>query len=340
MRRNPQGKEAFQWSRLAVMVLCCLAGAVLVGAVLCGPSSAQEHGASLFERIGTQGSLIPAEDWIDAAIDWIALTFADFFDAIQTIINSINRWLLAFLMWLPVWGIAAWGKMLAFPLLSLLIIPYMWWVSTKWTGLYGFVSLWLIANLGLWEATMETLSLTLTAALIALAIGIPTGILSGKSDIVEAVVRPILDFMQTLPVFVYLIPAVILFGLGAAPGVVATVIFAIPPAVRLTSLGIRGVPKELVEAGEAFGCNYWQLLFKVQLPMARPSIMAGVNQTIMLSLSMVVIAALIGSGGLGGEVVRSIQRMLVGKGFVAGLAVVFIAIILDRASRSLGEKKM
>ncbi len=339
MRRNPQGKSIFQWTRPAVMVVCCLVGVSLLSAALCGPAWAQEHGSSLFKQIGTQGSLIPAEDWIDQAIDWIALTFADFFDAVQAIINNINRGLLAALMWLPVWGVSAWGKMLAVPLLALLIVPYMWWVANKWTGLYGFVSLWLIANLGLWEATMETLSLTLTAALLALALGIPTGILSGKSDIVETIVRPILDFMQTLPVFVYLIPAVILFGLGAAPGVVATVIFALPPAVRLTSLGIRGVPTELVEAGEAFGCNYWQLLFKVQLPMARPSIMAGVNQTIMLSLSMVVIAALIGSGGLGGEVVRSIQRMLVGKGFVAGLAVVFIAIILDRATRSVGEKK-
>ena len=339
MKRRARRNHTVSRGRPAAVV-CLLIGAFLLAAVLCGPAGAADYGESLFDEIGTQGSLIPAEEWIDAAIDWIALTFADFFDLVQAIINNINRGLLGALMWLPVWGVKLGGKVLAVPLLALLMIPYLWWVSTKWTGLYGFVSLWLIANLGLWEATMETLSLTLTAALIALAIGIPTGILSGKSDIVEAVVRPILDFMQTLPVFVYLIPAVILFGLGAAPGVVATVIFAVPPAVRLTSLGIRGVPRELVEAGEAFGCNYWQLLFKVQLPMARPSIMAGVNQTIMLSLSMVVIAALIGSGGLGGEVVRSIQRMLVGKGFVAGLAVVFIAIILDRASRSLGEKKM
>jgi glycine betaine/proline transport system permease protein len=313
--------------------------AVVLTALILTPVLAQQYGEDLFDEIGTQGSLIPAEDWIDQAIDWIALKFADVFDVIRAIINHINAGLLAALMWLPVWGFTVGEKLVIFPLLAFLMVPYMWWAATKWTGLYGFLSLWLIANLGLWTATMETLSLTLTAALIALALGIPLGILSGKSDVVEAVVRPILDFMQTLPVFVYLIPAVILFGLGAAPGVVATVIFALPPAVRLTSLGIRSVPKELVEAGSAFGCNYWQLLFKVQLPMARPSIMAGVNQTIMLSLSMVVIAALIGSGGLGGEVVRSIQRMLVGKGFVAGLAVVFIAIILDRATRSVGEKK-
>ncbi|MFO7740097.1 MAG: ABC transporter permease subunit, partial [Desulfatiglandaceae bacterium] len=199
--------------------------------------------------------------------------------------------------------------------------------------------LWFTANLGLWPQTLETFSLTLTAAFIALLLGIPAGIFAGKSDLVENIVRPILDFMQTLPVFVYLIPAVILFGLGAAPGVVATVIFALPPAVRLTNLGIREVPGELVEAGEAFGCTYLKLLFKVQLPMARPSIMAGVNQTIMLSLSMVVIAALIGAGGLGSEVVRSIQRMLVGKGFVAGISVVFVAIILDRSTRTIGQRQ-
>ncbi len=339
MKRRPGMIPTGTKGRSAAVLVCSLLCAFFLAAVLCCPAEAAKYGESLFDEIGTQGSLIPAEDWIDTGIDWIALHFAEVFDLIQVVINSVNGGLLAALMWLPVWGFELAGKLIALPLLALLIVPYLWWASNKGTGIYGFVSLWLIANLGLWEATMETLSLTLTAALLALAIGIPIGILSGKSDIVEAVVRPVLDFMQTLPVFVYLIPAVILFGLGAAPGVVATVIFALPPAVRLTSLGIRGVPRELVEAGEAFGCSYWQLLFKVQLPMARPSIMAGVNQTIMLSLSMVVIAALIGSGGLGGEVVRSIQRMLVGKGFVAGLAVVFIAIILDRASRSVGEKK-
>jgi ABC-type proline/glycine betaine transport system permease subunit len=223
--------------------------------------------------------------------------------------------------------------------LGILIVPYLWWTASFWTGLFGFGGLWLTANLGLWPQTLETFSLTLTAAFIALLFGIPMGILAGKSDMVDNIIRPILDFMQTLPVFVYLIPAVILFGLGPAPGVVATVIFALPPAVRLTNLGIREVPKELVEAGEAFGCNYFQMLIKVQLPVARPSIMAGVNQTIMLSLSMVVIAALIGAGGLGSEVVRSIQRMLVGKGFVAGFAVVIVAIILDRATRTIGQRR-
>jgi glycine betaine/proline transport system permease protein len=311
---------------------------MLVTALFCSPALSQEHGQELFDEIGTQ-SIIPLDDWIDAAIDWIALTFMGFFDAITVIINRINAVVLFTLEFFPVLSFNIAETPVAFPLLGVLILPYLWWVATFWTGLFGFGGLWLAANLGLWSQTLETFSLTLTAAFIALLFGIPIGILAGKSNTMDNAVRPILDFMQTLPVFVYLIPAVILFGLGPAPGVVATVIFALPPAVRLTNLGIREVPKELVEAGEAFGCTYLQMLFKVQLPVARPSIMAGVNQTIMLSLSMVVIAALIGAGGLGSEVVRSIQRMLVGKGFVAGFAVVIVAIILDRATRTIGQRR-
>jgi glycine betaine/proline transport system permease protein len=283
-------------------------------------------------------SVIPAEDWIDRGIDWVAVNFRDFFDAVKAAINTINSGILWVLEVFPLLKIWVGASPISVPLLALVVAPYLYYAGSWSTGLFGLVALLLIANVGLWVETLETLSLTLTAAFVALFFGIPLGILAGRVDTVDTVVRPILDFMQTLPVFVYLIPAVILFGLGPAPGVVATVIFALPPAVRLTSLGIRQVPHELVEAGEAFGCNDLQLLFKVQIPMARESIMAGVNQTIMLSLSMVVIAALIGSGGLGGEVVRSIQRMLVGKGFVAGIAVVFLAIILDRATRSLGKK--
>ncbi|MBN2283721.1 MAG: ABC transporter permease subunit [Deltaproteobacteria bacterium] len=262
------------------------------------------------------------------------------FDSITFIITNINSGILAVLSFVPVVPLPFNGLSIAIPVLGIILIPVLWWMTSLGTGIFAFVGLWFTANVGLWPETMETFSLTLTAAFIALFFGIPTGIVAGKSDLVERIVRPILDFMQTLPVFVYLIPAVILFGLGPAPGVVATTIFAIPPAVRLTNLGIRGVPAELVEAGEAFGCGYFQLLWKIQLPMARPSIMAGVNQTIMLSLSMVVIAALIGAGGLGIEVVRSIQRMLVGKGFVAGIAVVIVAIILDRATRSIGRRRL
>lgn len=316
----------------------CLMGIILLITAFSCRAFSQEYGAELFEKIGAK-SLIPLDKWIDIAIDWLAITFMAFFDTIMVIINSINAALLTALEFIPIYVISIAGKPVALPLLGILIIPYLWWVGNMWTGVFGFASLWFIANLGLWPDTLETISLTLTAAFLAILLGIPTGILAGKSDTADNIIRPILDFMQTLPVFVYLIPAVILFGLGPAPGVIATVIFAVAPAVRLTNLGIREVPDELVEAGEAFGCNNLQLLVKVELPVARPSIMAGVNQTIMLSLSMVVIAALIGAGGLGGEVVRSIQRMLVGKGFVAGIAVVFVAIILDRATRTIGQRE-
>jgi len=302
------------------------------------PVFSQEYGKELFEKIGTK-PLVPLDKWIDAAIEWLSITFMDFFDTIMVIINNINVVLLGALRFIPIYTVSIAGTSVALPFLGILIIPYLWWVGSIWTGIFGFASLWFVANLGLWSESLETFSLTLTAAFLALLLGIPTGILAGKSDTADNIIRPILDFMQTLPVFVYLIPAVILFGLGPAPAVIATVIFAVAPAVRLTNLGIREVPDELVEAGEAFGCNNIQLLIKVEIPVARPSIMAGVNQTIMLSLSMVVIAALIGAGGLGGEVVRSIQRMLVGKGFVAGIAVVFVAIILDRATRTIGQRQ-
>jgi glycine betaine/proline transport system permease protein len=196
----------------------------------------------------------------------------------------------------------------------------------------------LIVGMDLWLETVETLALVIAATLISLAIGIPLGILAAAKDWAERLIRPALDLMQTMPAFVYLIPAAMFFGLGKVPGVVATIVFAMPPAVRLTNLGIRQVPKELVEAGLAFGCTPWQLLLKVQLPAARPSIMAGVNQTIMLALSMVVIASMIGAGGLGDTVLRGIQRLDVGLGFEGGIAVVILAIVLDRLTQSFGKR--
>ncbi|HAQ86953.1 MAG TPA: choline ABC transporter permease subunit, partial [Pseudomonas sp.] len=192
---------------------------------------------------------------------------------------------------------------------------------------------------GFWEQTVVTLGLTFSATLISLLLGIPLGIWSARSERVAMITRPILDFMQTMPAFVYLIPAAMLFGLGRVPGIIATVIFAMPPAVRLTNLGIRQVNKEIVEAGQSFGCNGRQLLFKVQLPNAMPSIMAGVNQTIMMALSMVIIASMVGAGGLGNDVLASIQRLDIGLGFESGMAVVLLAIILDRITESFGTAK-
>ena len=214
-----------------------------------------------------------------------------------------------------------------------------WFTRRKLTTVLSFLGLLLINNMQLWSETMDTLSLVLVSALICFIIGIPLGIWSAKSKIVEKIVKPILDFMQTMPAFVYLIPAVLFFKIGDVPGVVATVIFATPPAVRLTNLGIRQVPAEIIEASRSFGSTSSQMLFKVQLPMALPTILAGVNQTIMLSLSMVVIAAMIGAGGLGEKVLSGITQLKIGLGFESGVAVVILAMILDTVTQSLGGKR-
>jgi glycine betaine/proline transport system permease protein len=194
-----------------------------------------------------------------------------------------------------------------------------------------------IGVIGLWDQSMTTLAIVITAVVVSILIGIPLGILAAKFDRFENMIRPILDGMQTMPSFVYLIPAVFFFGLGDVPAVVATFIYAVPPCIRLTNLGIRQVPKEIVEAGRAFGSTGMQILLKIQLPLARPSIMAGVNQTVMMALAMVVIASMIGATGLGIEVLRGIERLDVGRGFLAGTGIVILAIVIDRISQSFGK---
>jgi glycine betaine/proline transport system permease protein len=184
---------------------------------------------------------------------------------------------------------------------------------------------------------MATLALTLSATVVSLLLGVPLGILAARHPRLHGGLRPLLDFMQTMPAFVYLIPAVMLFGLGRVPGVLATVVFAMPPAVRMTAMGVAQVDGELLEAGEAFGATPWQLLFKVQLPLALPSLMGGVNQTIMMALSMVIVTSMVGAGGLGGEILSSIQQLDVGLGFESGLCVVLLAILLDRITQSFGR---
>lgn len=201
-----------------------------------------------------------------------------------------------------------------------------------------FFGLFLLDNLGLWELSMETLALVISSAFLALIAGIPLGILSAKNKVIFQVLKPVLDLMQTMPSFVYLIPALIFFGLGNVPGLIATFVFAMPPAVRLTYLGIRQVPVELEEVADAFGSTPWQKLVKVELPIALPTIMAGVNQCIMLSLSMVVISAMIGAKGLGYQVLFGIQRVDIGLGFEAGLGIVIIAVILDRITNNLSPR--
>jgi glycine betaine/proline transport system permease protein len=270
---------------------------------------------------------IPVDQWATALVNFLMDHAQGLFDVISIGLDTLTYGIEELLLLPPAW------------LLIGLLTGLAWW-RTNWRfALFTLAALALIVGMALWQETVATLALVLAATLVSLVLGIPLGIWAARNDLVGRMVRPVLDLMQTMPAFVYLIPAAMFFGLGRVPGVVATIVFAMPPAVRLTNLGIRQVPKELVEAGLAFGCTSWQLLLKVQLPAAKPSIMAGVNQTIMLALSMVVIASMIGAGGLGDTVLRGIQRLDVGLGFEGGIGVVILAIILDRITQSFGYNK-
>lgn len=269
---------------------------------------------------------LPIEDWVEAAVDFALDNFQPALNVVEYAVLIVTGAVGGVLHFLPA------------PLLLIAIVLLSLWRCGLGFGIFTLVALLLTASMQVWTQMVDTLSLVLGSAILSLIVGVPLGIWMAKSRRARAVLKTILDFMQTMPAFVYLIPAVIFFGLGQVPGTLATVIFAMPPAVRLTALGIQQVPAEMVEAGKAFGCTSRQLLFKVQLPNALPSIMAGVNQTIMLALSMVVIASMIGAGGLGNVVLSGIQRLDVGLGFKGGLAVVFLAIILDRITQSFGEE--
>ena len=265
--------------------------------------------------------------YIEAAIEWLTEEGAVFFDALNVGVESfIDSFQLA-LYAIPFY--------VFIPLTVLLV----WWKVGKGMGAFTLLGLLLIWGMGFWEETMQTLALVLSSTCMALLIGIPLGIWAGKSERCNRMLRPVLDCMQTMPAFVYLIPAVLFFGLGTVPGAFATIIFAMPPVVRLTSLGIKQVPKNVVEASRSFGATPMQLLFKVQLPLALPTIMTGINQTILMSLSMVVIAAMIAAGGLGEIVLKGITQMKIGLGFEGGIAVVILAIILDRITQGLGKQK-
>ncbi|MFY9118702.1 MAG: ABC transporter permease subunit, partial [Syntrophomonadaceae bacterium] len=224
------------------------------------------------------------------------------------------------------------------PELVIIIVALLaWWLAGKRIALFSLVGLAFIYNIQLWDETMQTIAMVIAAVALCMIIGVPLGILSAKNQTAHRIITPILDFMQTLPAFVYLLPAIPFFGLGVVPAVITTLIFAMPPIIRLTDLGIKQVPEELVELGKSFGSTFFQMLFKIELPLARPTILAGINQCIMLSLSMVVIAAMIGAKGLGGVVWTAIQQLKMGMGFEAGVAIVIIAIILDRITQNLGK---
>lgn len=270
---------------------------------------------------------LPLDQWVDATVRWLKEHISPLFALIKQIISFLVNSL-------------EWAFESVPALVLIIIFTLVAWALARWkVALFTLVGFLLIWNLGYWAVTLETLALVLTAALISIVLGVPLGIACASSNKVQTVMTPILDFMQTMPGFVYLLPAVTFFSLGMVPGVIASVIFAIPPTIRLTNLGIRQVPQDLKEAADAFGSTPLQKLLKLELPLAVPTIMAGVNQTIMLSLSMVVIAAMIGAQGLGANVISAVQRIQVGKGFEAGLAVVILAIVLDRITQSVVHKK-
>jgi glycine betaine/proline transport system permease protein len=268
---------------------------------------------------------IDVGSYVENLVEAIQNNLGGLLDGISAVIEFIVDNLESFALWVHPLVMAA----------AIIIIGF-WRVGVGF-GIFCIISMLLFFEMTLWPETMSSLALVISSSLVAIAVGLPMGIAMSRSERVEALVRPVLDFMQTMPPFVYLIPAAIFFGLGKVPGAIATVVFAMPPAVRLTNLGIRQVAEENIEAGIAFGCTPRQLLTKVQLPLAMPTIMQGINQTIMLSLSMVVIASMIGAGGLGNVVLTGIQRLNVGLGFEGGLGVVLIAILLDRITQTFGQ---
>ncbi|MFB4168316.1 ABC transporter permease [Virgibacillus sp. JSM 102003] len=269
----------------------------------------------------------PLEQWTNSFVnDWLLPELSGFFDQISVVLSSFVEGVTKLLVAIPP------------EIITIVLFLLAWKLSGKGLALFTLLGGLYMGSVGLWPESLQTLAIVIVSTIISVAIGVPLGILSATNNVVDQITKPVLDFMQTLPIFVYLIPAILLFGLGGVPAVIATFVFAAPPAVRFTSLGIKQVPGEVVEASRAFGSTRKQLLLKVQLPLAVPTIMAGVNQTIMLSLSMAVVASMIGAPGLGAQVLRGISTVNVGLGLTAGLAIVVLAIILDRLTQSIGEK--
>ena len=268
---------------------------------------------------------IPLDDWISQSIEFIVKNFRPFFQTIS----------------LPIgWGLKRieWGFSAIPPLIFIIIIGILAWkLAGKKIAIYSIISLTLIGFVGAWEQAMVSLALVVTAVLFCLMVGIPMGVISAKNDPLERVIRPLLDVMQTLPSFVYLVPVVMLFGIGEVPGVIATIIFAIPPLIRLTNLGIRQVSPEVTEAAIAFGSTPWQVLWEAQIPLAMPTILAGVNQAILMALSMSVVTSMIAVPGLGQMVLQGVGRLDVGLAAVGGLGIVLLAIMLDRMTQAISQ---
>lgn len=270
---------------------------------------------------------LPFADWIDDGVDWLTDVFGSVFDGITSLLETIVEGSVSLLDLVPS------------ILLAVIFALLAWFISTRKIGLFTLLGFLFIDYLGLWYPMLQMLSLVVTSVFFAVVIGVPIGILASQNRTMKSITNPILDLMQTMPAFVYLIPAIFFFNIGVVPGVVASVIFAMPPTIRLTMLGIQQVPTDLIEATEAFGSTSWQRLLKIQIPLAKPTILAGVNQSIMLSLSMVVIASMVGAPGLGEEVYRAVTQLKTGVGVEVGVAIVIVAIILDRITQHAGTKK-
>ncbi|WP_172978294.1 proline/glycine betaine ABC transporter permease [Microbacterium sp. SYP-A9085] len=267
---------------------------------------------------------IPLGDWVETLIDGVITALGGFFDVLATIFGGLYDGVEWIFITPPFWAVI------------LVVAAIAWFAKGYRLAIGSVIGLLLIGAVNQWENAMQTIALTLVAVIIAVVIAIPVGIWAARSQTVSTIVRPVLDFLQTMPAFVYLIPAIFLFGVGVVPGIVATILFAAAPGVRLTELGIRGVEAEVVEAGHAFGATPGRILRQIQLPLAMPSIMAGVNQVIMLALSMAVIASMVGGPGLGKDIIQALSRTDIALGFEAGLAVVIIAMILDRITSGFG----
>ncbi len=291
------------------------------------PGAAQEAAESTVPLLHWWQGSLPVQSWINEGLGWFVLHFRPLFQSVRAPVDSTLVWVQATLQGLP-----ALAAVLLFSLLA-------WQLAGAWVAGGTLASLLLIVVLGIWADAMVTLSLVLTSLVFCLLLGLPLGIFLARSERAERLLRPVLDAMQTTPAFVYLVPVVMLFGIGNVPGVVVTIVFAVVPLVRLTSLGIRQVRPDLIEAARAYGASPWQMLRRLQLPLALPSIMAGVNQTLMLSLSMVVIASMIAVGGLGQMVLRGIGRLDMGLAAVGGLGIVLLAISLDRITQAMGQSQ-
>ncbi|MER1998812.1 MAG: proline/glycine betaine ABC transporter permease [Lysinibacillus sp.] len=275
-------------------------------------------------------SQLPVAENVEKLMDYVTETFSGMFRFIKNEGEGLMEMVTDLFVMIP-------------PIMFILLVTALAFFATRKVfglALFSLIGLLFIYNQGLWEQLMNTLTLVLFSSLLAIVIGIPMGILMAKSNIIEGIFKPILDFMQTMPGFVYLIPAVAFFGIGLVPGVFASIVFALPPTVRFTNLAIRQVPKELIEAADSYGSTVFQKLWKVELPIAKTTIMGGINQTILLSLSMVVIASMIGAPGLGREVLNALQRADIGSGFVAGLSLVIFAIIVDRLTQSMNKQQL